>query len=151
MKNETKIRLTKSFTFEMAHALPGYDGACKNIHGHSYRLEVTVIGTPLQEPGHPKDGMVMDFKDLKRIINDQVVNIFDHSLVLPTGMPDNLLTALRQQFDNIVTLPFQPSCENLLLYFVQKIRPDMPVRVELKWVRLYETANSFAEWNAEDR
>jgi 6-pyruvoyltetrahydropterin/6-carboxytetrahydropterin synthase len=150
MNTTTKIRLTKSFSFEMAHALPGYDGACKNVHGHSYRLEVTVIGTPLQQPGHPKDGMVMDFKDLKNIINGQVVNIFDHALVLPETLPTDLLTALRQQFDNIVTLPFQPSCENLLLHFVQKIQTKMPDNVELKWMRLYETATSFAEWNEED-
>ena len=63
------IRLTKEFSFEMAHALAGYDGPCREIHGHSYKLFVTVRGIPEQNPNSPKFGMVMDFGDLKRIVN----------------------------------------------------------------------------------
>ena len=64
MENEKKptiIRLTKEFTFEAAHALEGYDGLCREIHGHSYRLFVTVKGTPCADESNPKFGMVMDF------------------------------------------------------------------------------------------
>ncbi|HQQ12325.1 MAG TPA: 6-carboxytetrahydropterin synthase, partial [Bacteroidales bacterium] len=64
----SKIRITKEFKFEMAHALLGYDGPCRNVHGHSYELIVTVIGEPIAETGHVKLGMVMDFGDLKRIV-----------------------------------------------------------------------------------
>ena len=55
------IRVTKEFTFEAAHALYNYDGQCSNIHGHSYRLFVTVKGSPVSDINHPKNGMVMDF------------------------------------------------------------------------------------------
>ena len=63
-----KVRLTKRFTFEMAHALLNYDGVCKNIHGHSYKLEVCVIGTPINKPTHAEDGLLIDFKALKQMV-----------------------------------------------------------------------------------
>ncbi len=77
----SKIRLTKEFSFETAHALGEYDGLCRNIHGHSYRLFVTVAGTPSDRDDDPKKGMVMDFGDLKRIVRRLIVEPFDHALV----------------------------------------------------------------------
>ena len=68
-----KIRITKQFNFETGHALYGYDGACRNVHGHSYKLFVTVIGIPNEDAGNVKYGMVIDFKDLKKIVNEEVV------------------------------------------------------------------------------
>ena len=65
------IRLTKEFSFEMAHTLDGYDGPCREIHGHSYRLFVTVKGRPKDDPSDSKCGMVIDFGDLKRIVADR--------------------------------------------------------------------------------
>ena len=76
------IRLTKEFHFELAHALEGYDGACRNIHGHSYILFVTVIGKPISSEENPKLGMIMDFGELKRIVNNTIISRFDHSLAL---------------------------------------------------------------------
>ena len=75
------IRITKHFDFESAHALYGYDGKCKNIHGHSYHIYVTVIGTPIEDDKHPKNGMVMDFGDLKVIVKREIVSKFDHAVV----------------------------------------------------------------------
>ena len=76
------IRLTKEFSFEAAHALDGYDGPCREIHGHSYRLFVTVKGTPAENAADPKCGMVLDFGVLKRIVGEEIVSRFDHALVL---------------------------------------------------------------------
>jgi 6-pyruvoyltetrahydropterin/6-carboxytetrahydropterin synthase len=78
----TKIRVTKYYDFEMAHALWNYDGLCKNIHGHSYKLHVTVIGVPIDDSSSTKDGMVIDFSDLKRIVKTKIVDVFDHSFVV---------------------------------------------------------------------
>ena len=77
----SKIRITKMFSFEAGHALHGYDGKCKNLHGHSYHLEVTVIGTPIADTNNVKHGMVIDFGDLKKIVKEQVVDVFDHAIV----------------------------------------------------------------------
>ena len=76
------IRLTKEFSFEMAHTLDGYDGPCREIHGHSYRLFVTVKGRPKDDPSDSKCGMVIDFGDLKRIVAEQIVGRYDHALVM---------------------------------------------------------------------
>ena len=76
------IRLTKEFSFESAHALDGYDGLCREIHGHSYRLFVTIKGEPVSEESNPKLGMVMDFGDLKRIVNGEIIDRLDHSFVM---------------------------------------------------------------------
>lgn len=146
-----RIRLTKKFTFEMAHALPGYNGACRHIHGHSFHLEVTVRGAPLQQPGHPNDGMVMDFKNLKTIVNESFVKVYDHTLVLPETVAPEILTSLDQHFGRVITLPFQPTCENMIALCVDALRPKMPAGVELWHIQLSETATSFAEWFVEDQ
>ena len=71
------IRITKIFSFETGHALYGYDGKCRNVHGHSYKLYVTVIGSPIQDNSNVKFGMVIDFSDLKKIVKEEIVDIFD--------------------------------------------------------------------------
>src|SRR5690606_19438176 len=99
------IRLTKMFEIEMAHALKGYDGLCKYIHGHSYKLEVTIKGTPINDHTNPKNGMVMDFKDLKKIVKEHILNVYDHALVLEKGFDDDLITVLAKRNDRTVYTP----------------------------------------------
>lgn len=142
------VRITKEFKFEMAHALYGYDGLCANIHGHSYRLWVTVRGEVKNENGHAKDGMLMDFTDLKSIIKPEIVDKYDHSLVLNANSPhvDLDLSA----FNKVYYLNYQPTSENLVLDFANFIKEQLPDGVDLLKVVLSETASSFAEWNKED-
>lgn len=145
------IRLTKEFSFEAAHALDGYDGPCREIHGHSYRLFVTVKGHPVEDPSDPKYGMVMDFGVLKRIVNEEIVARFDHALVLrATPAGEALREVLAQRFHNIVTVDYQPTCENMLEDFARRIARRLPAGVELHALRLHETATSYAEWLADD-
>ena len=146
MNTNTNIKLTKIFNFEMAHALLGYDGACKNIHGHSYKLHVTVSGKPLQQKAHPKDGMVIDFKVLKRIVKKEIIQHYDHALVLNEQSTAEFISSLKKINQKIVLTPFQPTSENLLLEFVQKIQDKLPKDVELFRLKLYETVSSYAEW-----
>lgn len=145
-----KVRITKEFGFEMAHALWNYDGACRNIHGHSYKLFVTLIGSPCMEPGHPKFGMVMDFTDLKGLIKAPVVDFLDHSLVVYREAEGASLEAVRAMYEKVHVFDFQPTCENLTLYIAEIIRARLPEELELSSVKLYETATSFAEWQATD-
>ena len=145
-----KIRLTKQFPFEMAHALYGHDGPCRNIHGHSYRLEVTIMGTPIDDLSHPKNGMVMDFTDLKKIVKDQIIDQFDHALVLNGNSPHKNIPELDHNFEKVIFVDYQPTCENLLTDFRRRIVDLLPQKVLLITARLYETATSFAEWRTED-
>lgn len=140
------IYITKIFHFEAAHALVGYDGKCRNIHGHSYELQVTVKGMPVDEPGNPKTGMVIDFHDLKRIVNEEVVERLDHSFIIGTNMPEDFVESAKQNFDKIVCVDYQPTTENMLTDFAERIKVKLPQNVELYSVRLQETRDSFAEW-----
>ena len=143
-----KIRITKEFKFEMAHALFGYDGLCKNIHGHSYRLWVTIIGNVLEEENHVKNGMVLDFSLLKKIVKPEIVDKYDHSLVLNANSPHANIDL--SAFEKVFLLPYQPTSENLVYDFVQVIKEKLPNNVDLHKVILSETANSYAEWCADD-
>lgn len=71
-----KLHITKEFSFEMAHMLDGYNGRCRNIHGHSYRLFVTISGNPCTDTSSHAFGMVMDFSELKRIVNEEIIDKF---------------------------------------------------------------------------
>jgi 6-pyruvoyltetrahydropterin/6-carboxytetrahydropterin synthase len=142
------IRITKEFKFEMAHALHGYDGLCKNIHGHSYKLWVTIRGEVRKEKAHKKDGMVMDFDILKSIVKPEIINKYDHSLVLNANSPHAEIDL--SAFEKVFFLPYQPTSENLVMDFALKIKSKLPKEIELYKVILSETATSFAEWNSQD-
>ena len=142
------VRITKAFKFEMAHALHGYDGLCKNIHGHSYRLWVTISGEIKNEKGHKKEGMVLDFDFIKKIIKEAIIEKYDHSLVLNANSPHAEIDL--SAFEKVFYLPFQPTSENLVNDFAKLIKSNLPENVELLKVVLSETATSFAEWNLEE-
>ena len=114
-----QISITKKFTFEAAHQLPNHDGKCKNLHGHSYVLEVTVSGPIIQEG--PKEGMIMDFKDLSEIVDREIINQWDH------------------QYLNDI-LPFVTTAENLATEALSRLQKSgLPVTS----ITLWETAKSF--------
>jgi len=108
----------------MAHALYGYDGLCKNIHGHSYRLWVTVIGNVLDDSKSVKNGMVLDFSLLKKIVKPEIVDKFDHSLVLNANSPH--ADTDFSQFEKVFFLPYQPTSENLVFDFATTIQKKLP-------------------------
>ena len=149
MENE-KIRVTKKFTFDMAHALYGHDGACANIHGHTYHLAVTIFGSPLIEINNPKNGIVIDFTDLKSIVKKEVIDRFDHALVLNGNSPHSKVEVLHNQFNKIILVPFQPSCENMLIEIKNTLIHFFNVRHQLISLRLDETPTSYAEWHLSD-
>lgn len=142
------IKVTKEFTFDMAHALLNYDGPCKNIHGHTYHLHITVVGYPNQDPQHPKCGMVIDFSQLKKIVKAEVIEKFDHALVLNEAMSSSLQTQCTAISEQIYFVPFQPTCENLLLHIKSILQEALNTHdLTLQTVRLYETPTSWAEWS----
>jgi 6-pyruvoyltetrahydropterin/6-carboxytetrahydropterin synthase len=147
----TKIRITKQFSFETGHALYGYDGKCKNVHGHSYKLFVTVIGTPNSDKNNVKYGMVIDFSDLKKIVKEEIVENFDHATVFNKNTPHiELAKELEERGHHVILVDYQPTSENMVIDFVQKIKARLPQSIELVSLRLQETDSSFAEWYASD-
>jgi len=142
------IRITKEFKFEMAHALLGHNGPCKNIHGHSYKFNVTVKGSVKNGTTDPDEGMVVDFTIIKHIVERLIVNEYDHSLVLYDKMKIN-----KTQFDfmnKLILVPFNPTCENLLIYFANLIKKELPSNITIEHLLLRETPTSYAEWHQSD-
>lgn len=142
-----KIRLTKEFDFETAHALDGYEGKCKDIHGHSYHLRVTVIGTPSNDKCLSDCGMVVDFGDIKKIVKDYIYEEFDHRLIL---RDDTRFRGIEKTNERVRYVPYQPTCENMLLEIIEIMQSKLQDNVKLHNAFLRETANSYAEWFAED-
>ena len=144
------IRVTKQFNFESAHALWNYDGKCKNIHGHTYKLFVTVIGEPIKDSSSHKLGMVIDFGDLKKIVKSQIVDVFDHAVILNKKAPYKNFINVPEMFERFITTDYQPTCENMVVHFADIVKKHLPADVKLFSVRLYETETSYAEWFAND-
>lgn len=145
------IRITKQFTFETGHALYGYDGKCRNVHGHSYKLSVTVIGKPITDKNHVKYGMVIDFTDLKAIVKEEVVDQFDHATVFNQNTPHvELAKELEQRGHHVILVEYQPTSENLVIDFAKRIKSRLPENIKLLSLRLQETESSYAEWFASD-
>lgn len=145
------IRITKQFTFETGHALFGYDGKCRNVHGHSYKLSVTVIGTPITDTSHVKLGMVIDFGDLKKIVKEEIVDEFDHATVFNKNTPHvELAKELSDRGHNVILADYQPTSENMVIDFAAKIKARLPQSIKLHSLKLQETDTSFAEWFASD-
>lgn len=147
----SRIRITKQFNFETGHALYGYDGKCKNVHGHSYKLSVTVIGTPITDNNNVKWGMVIDFSDLKKIVKEEVVDVFDHAIVFNQNTPHkSLALTMRSEGHNVILADYQPTSENMVIDFAAKIKSRLPENIQLFSLRLQETDSSCAEWFASD-
>lgn len=145
------IRITKIFTFETAHILYGYDGKCKNVHGHSYKLFVSIKGKPIDNINDCKNGMVIDFGDLKKIVNEEIVNQWDHAVMLNANSPHkDLGKDLESQGHKVIFCNYQPTCENMLYDIAEKIKKRLPSQVELAYLKLHETENSYGEWFAEE-
>jgi len=105
----------------------------------------------MSENGHPKDGMVYDFSELKKIIERSILNVFDHALVLSDQESQELIQGISGRYERVVILTFQPSCENLLIHFKNLIEVELPQELKLVKLRLDETINSYAEWRIEDQ
>ena len=147
----SKVRITKQFTFETGHALYGHDGKCKNIHGHSYKLSVTIFGKPLGDSKSSKFGMIMDFSDLKKIVREEIVNPLDHATIFNKNTPHlQLANNLKSIGHKVVLVDYQPTSEMLVIDFAKKIKKRLPGDIQLFSIKLQETATCFAEWYASD-
>ncbi|CAM1350204.1 6-pyruvoyl trahydropterin synthase family protein [Tenacibaculum insulae] len=145
------IRITKQFSFETGHALYGYDGKCKNVHGHSYKLSVTVMGQPITDTTNVKYGMVIDFGDLKKIVKEEIVDVFDHATVFNQNTPHvELAKELKDRGHHVILVDYQPTSEMMVIDFAKKIKSRLPDKIKLHAIRLQETDTSFAEWFASD-
>jgi 6-pyruvoyltetrahydropterin/6-carboxytetrahydropterin synthase len=122
------VKVVKLFEFEAAHFLRNYNGVCKNLHGHSYKLEIGI------ERHDEWEDMIIDFVKLKQIVSEEIICKFDHKII-NTTMDQN------------------PTCENMVLFIVmvienriEQINSMEGIKLVLSHVKLWETSNSYCEW-----
>ena len=134
--------VTKTVKFDAAHVLTNHQGLCKNLHGHTYRVDVSVA----RQDGEPGD-MVIDFKDLKRIATEVVCERFDHSFIYNTESPGEceIASVLEKHGMRVAPLPFRSTAENLARHFYERLAPRVAGLVSVK---VWETADSCAEYTA---
>lgn len=137
------LHVTRIFRFEMAHAINGYPDACRHIHGHSYELHVSARQVNSHDDYLPSPGFIMDFKELKHLM-EPIIASLDHKLVLSRDYL-NKHTGLLEQ-ENLVTWDHEPSAENILTFIRLRIQKLLPQNIELHKLMIYETNNSYAEW-----
>jgi 6-pyruvoyltetrahydropterin/6-carboxytetrahydropterin synthase len=134
------ITVTKTIKFDAAHVLTNHQGLCKNLHGHTYRVDVSVAETAGEE-----NDMVIDFKDLKRIAAETICEKFDHAFICNTASRGEMEIAevVERHGMRTVRLPFRSTAENLARYFFGELKPRIP---GLAMVKVWETADSSAEY-----
>lgn len=138
------MEVTKIFSFEMAHAIQGYQGACRHIHGHSYILHISVSHTQLPSGYLPDPGFIIDFKQLKQIVKSNVIDRFDHSLVVSQAYLKEHPGFLIQE--NCEVWEYEPTAENILLFILNLLGKEMPPDIKITSAKLYETKDSYVSW-----
>ena len=135
--------VTKTVKFDAAHILTNHQGLCKNLHGHTYRVDVSVA----QADGSGGD-MVIDFNDLKRIASEVVCERFDHAFIYNTDSPgeSEIAAVVEKHGMRVVPIPFRSTAENLARLFFDELKACIP---GLFSVKVWETAESCAEYRAE--
>ncbi|MCR5608387.1 MAG: 6-carboxytetrahydropterin synthase QueD [Lachnospiraceae bacterium] len=132
--------LKTSASFDSAHFLSGYNGKCANIHGHTWRIEVVICGDTLQENGE-KQGMLIDFSDLKRIVKS-VADIYDHTLIYEENtLKESTVNALIDEGFELTKVSFRPTAENFAYHFYEML---VKQGLNIKSVTVYETPENCA-------
>ena len=140
------LQVTKIFYFEMAHAIHGYSGQCKHIHGHSYELRITVSAKDQSAHYLPATGFVIDFKELKQLVINNVIIALDHKLVLSRDYVSSHPGIHSEE--NLFLFDVEPSAENLLLFIKNHLQTALPASLHLAGLKLFETKDSYASWVA---
>ena len=138
------ITVTKTVKFDAAHILSDHEGLCKNLHGHTYRVDVSVA----QAADDGRD-MVIDFKELKRIANEVICDRFDHAFIYNTKSAgeSEIAAVVEKNGLRTVAIPFRSTCENLAKMFYGELKARIP---GLAAVKVWETADNCAECGADE-
>ena len=134
--------VTKTVRFDAAHILTNHQGLCKNLHGHTYRVDISVA-----QADSAGGDMVIDFKDLKRIATEAICDRFDHAFIYNTASAGEreIAAVVERNGMRTVALPFRSTAENLAKMFFGELRAKV---AGLESVRVWETADSCAEYRA---
>lgn len=141
------MKVVKTFSFDIAHMLDGHDGKCKNLHGHTYRLEVEISGPLIQEG--PKEGMVLDFSDLKQAVKQWVVDPMDHAFLYHRH--NEREAALAQMLQSWQMKTYALECRTTAEAISQHIFHCLREQggLPISRIRLWETPTSYSEYEGD--
>jgi 6-pyruvoyltetrahydropterin/6-carboxytetrahydropterin synthase len=144
------LTVTRKLEFDAGHRIPNHVSQCRNLHGHRYVLELTLIGNVIDQEAHSSQGMLMDFSDIKRIAKQYVVDLWDHAFLVYEG-DEKVVDFLKGMSDHkTVILPVIPTAENLVSCIFNILAPHYESvfgnQLSLAKVRLYETPNCWADY-----
>lgn len=149
------LKITKEFEFDVAHFLPNHQGLCANIHGHTYKLHVSLVGIKSETKKDTEEGMLLDFSRIKEIVKNGIVNKLDHAFLI--GNTENKLEKEVKNFllsnnFKIYNIGNRTTAENISEHIFKKIDQILKennVNIKLNSVKLWETPTSFAEYSEE--
>ena len=147
------MKVTKEMTFDCAHMLSGHNALCKNLHGHTYKVQVGIEGIQISE-GSSLD-MVIDFKDLKEAMTVVIMNNFDHATIISgpgyrNGAEEELLNFVIKNGLRHIILPKRTTVEDMAVFLKEELTKYLinvlrQTQITDITVRLYETPTSFVE------
>ena len=142
------LTVTKTVRFDAAHVLTNHQGMCRNLHGHTYRVDVSVRRGPATQSAEIPSDMVIDFKDLKRVIEESVVSRFDHAFIYNETSPaeSEIAAVVVKHGMRAVALPWRSTAENLARHFFAELSARIP---GVSSVKVWETPDSSAEYRAD--
>lgn len=136
------FKVSKEFSFDMAHILDGHDGKCQNLHGHTYKLQVEVSGDLVADGA--KRGMVVDFTDVKRIVKAAILDPMDHAFIYDTTSERECKIAelLNELNSKTFGIPVRTTAEEMARFMFNRLKDQLPISA----IRLWETPTSFCEY-----
>ena len=146
------LTITRKLEFDAGHRIPDHKSQCRNLHGHRYTVEITLVGKVIEAEGNSDNGMIMDFSDVKTLAKQHLVDVWDHAFLVYRHD-----TVVRTFLDSLpghktVVLDTVPTVENLAQAAFAILQPAFHDRygrsLMLAGVTLYETPNCWAEVTA---
>lgn len=138
------FKISKEFSFDMAHLLDGHDGKCQNLHGHTYKLQVEIAGDLYADGA--KKSMVIDFSDLKTVVKKAILDPMDHAFIYDeTSDRESKIAKLLQELNSkTFGVPFRTTAEEMARFIFNRLKYEENLAVSR--IRLWETPTSFCEY-----
>lgn len=140
------MRVTKTIEIDAGHRVPNHKSKCKSPHGHRYVITLCVDDRVIQEKGSSDEGMVIDFSDLKEILNEKIDAVYDHSFII--HKEDSLLPMFEEMKAmglKVNIVDFVPTAENLAKHWFKVLKVELKKRnIRISFVKVNETPSSTA-------
>ncbi|MBP6219435.1 MAG: 6-carboxytetrahydropterin synthase [Oligoflexales bacterium] len=151
------IVITKVIEWDMGHRVPNHQNKCRFLHGHRYRLELSLSGSIQSNKGACDEGMICDFADIKKIAMEKIHDVLDHMFMAHREDPlmqgfegSQTVHGGQQMGSEILFVPFIPTAENIVIWCYEQIQDAFSLaqnkQIRIHQLRLYETPNSWADY-----